>query len=90
MIVGNIIYTGLFNGGLYEKYHVFSDGKYLGKLDSVIHKGIMGSRNRLYNNAFIFDSQPELNHHSWWRADGTPYPKEQVPKGYLAMTLLLT
>jgi hypothetical protein len=81
--------TQLFNGGPLVGYHLFSQGKYLGPLNQENHGKILRSSSIEYNHAFIWHKEAKDGQNHWWRADGTPYPKEQVPKVYLAMALLL-
>lgn len=80
----------LFNQGLFEDYHIFSRGKYIGPMTKQLYDTIMRSGSIEYNNAFIYDTKAKTSEKAWWRADGTPYPKEQVPKDYLIMSLLIT
>lgn len=80
----------LFNQGVFEDYHIFSRGKYLGRMDAESYKAICTSKSMEYNYAFIYDTKAKAGEKSWWRADGTPYPKEQIPKDYLIMSLLVT
>lgn len=80
----------LFNQGVFEDYHIFSRGKYIGRMTQQLYDTIMRSGSTEYNNAFIYDTKAKAGEKSWWRADGTPYPKEQVPKDYLVMCLLVT
>lgn len=79
----------LFNGGPVRGYHVFSAGQYVGQLDTIMMDGIMKSSNQIYNHCFIYHHEAMGSQHKWWRADGTPFPKEQVPKEYLAYVALL-
>lgn len=79
---------GLFNDGNGADYHVFNRNKYLGNLMDVPYEKIVGSFD--YNTLFIYHREAKKGQSQWWRADGTPYPKEQVPKAYLGMCLLVT
>lgn len=76
-----------FNGDDTHNYRIFNKGKYVGTLDDVFEE-IMTNRTE-FQNAFIYHAKAKPNEHRWWRADGTPYPKDQVPKEYLAMCLLV-
>lgn len=81
-----------FNGGLSGGYYVFFLGQYLSTLDQMLAK-IYHPETRdpkLYNKVFIYHHYAVPGNPQWWRADGTPYPKEQVPKAYLGMCLLVT
>lgn len=81
-----------FNGGLSGDYHVFFLGQHLGDLNQLLVKIYQPETRdpKLYNKAFIYHREAKANEPQWWRADGTPYPKEQVPKAYLGMSLLIT
>lgn len=82
----------IFNGGLSGDYHVFFLGQHLGNLDQmsakIYHPEVRDPK--LYNHAFIYHREAKKGQPQWWRADGTPYLKEQVPKAYLGMSLLVT
>lgn len=80
--------TILFNGGQVSEYHVFCRDKYLGTL---VTTNINPAADLYaYNHAFIYHREAKKGQPQWWRADSTPYPKEQVPKAYLGMSLLVT
>lgn len=94
----------MWNGGMWEDYLVFNEGKYLGVLNSALFskicKPIEGSPrgaqvSKEYQNAFIYNKLPIIHNgywanKRWWRPDGTPCLKEEIPKEYLAMVLILT
>ncbi|HVH91273.1 MAG TPA: hypothetical protein VM783_07810 [Candidatus Acidoferrum sp.] len=83
-----------FNGGSVNDYHVFCAGKYVGVLTKfmmIFYSTSPETRDPVfYNKAFIYHREAKKGQPQWWRADGTPYPKEQVPKAYLGMSLLIT
>lgn len=82
-----------FNGGSTHDYHVFCYDKYLGTLAHVmlsLYTENKATKDQyVYNYAFIYHREAKQGQSQWWRADGTPYPKEQIPKAYLGMCLLV-
>lgn len=95
--------TNLWNGGLFSDYLVFNQGKYLGVLTEEMFnqmarpmagapRGAVAKDG--YNTAFLYNKREEIipgnfANKRWWRLDGTPRLKEDIPKDYLTMVLLL-
>ena len=76
----------LLNGGVLSDYHVFSGVKYLGTLETVTLDG-HPERDTIfiYNKGGLAAGNPC----EWWRADFTPRRSGDVPKSFLAMSLLV-
>lgn len=81
-------YLSGFNGGIMSEYLVFYNGEFIGTMEQT-GKLKPETDRHLYNGAYILDRFAHDRELKWWRADGTPFPEDQVPAEYRAMALIL-